>query len=205
MRRALTRREYGADMAGRVPGRAIGAVCVALAVLATSGCVGDTTRSEFDAIIAERSKGIPASLPGRAFDALEERLGVSSISLRSVDIDDQRAVLLVVRVPDTDDELDSYTYADGKLGDPNPMPTSIEDTLETDTFQPEQVPALDDVSILVERALEELDIADAAFEDFAVRRNPATGVELLVEAASERRSGQVRFDADGDVVEVTFD
>lgn len=188
-------------MAGRVPGRAIGGVLGALVLLACAGCVGDTSRGEFEAVIAERSKGVPASLPGRAVDAVEERLGVASLRLRSLDIDDRRKVLLVVQVPGTTDELDSYTYADGSLSSATPMPTSIEDTLETDTFVADQVPALQDVDGLVARALDELAFDEARFRQLSVRRG-ADGVELVVEAASARRAGQVEFDQDGTVVEV---
>jgi hypothetical protein len=181
---------------------------VALAVAPLAACIGSQTRQEFEDEIHARGGGLSQRLVAAAVDAVEERLHVDEVKLRSLRVDPGR-VTMEVQVPRSTEDLDSYGYGSsgmyggGGLSGPEPVARGFDEaSLEGQVFTLEDAGAghLDDS---VDTAVREADLPGGYATSATVVRLPGQpGPQTAVTVTNVRRTVTVMFAADGSLVEV---
>jgi len=178
----------------------VGAVVVAVAV-AVGGCVGATSRDEFDAEVIERGGGLVPALPLDAIATLEAELGTDDAAFEQITITPQaRVVSMTVQDPSRPSNLDDYVVREGDLSDPRPVQLSGGESLESALFSADDVPALGRLDELGATAARELGIDDGVVTSVVVSR-AGGDLRLLMSVESDRARGSAVFTPDGELVE----
>jgi hypothetical protein len=198
----------------------LGGLVALLAVAAACSAGGDTREGSNDLAPAEeRDPGGPEvqttgptlpQTPGNlltdpgaaqeAIDAITAELG--PIMVRSFDLYDHYAIF-DVQDPMIPENLDSYTYRDGELEDPEPIHVTNSDleALPSQLFSLTDV-QWDVVARLSVTAVTELGIENGVVNHIGVHRASDTGeVRLSLSVNGPRRSGSLEATADGTVLE----
>lgn len=136
-----------------------------------------------------------------AIDAITAELG--PIMVRSFDLYDRYAIF-EVQDPTVPENLDSYTFRDGELEDPDPIHVTNRDLEEL----PNRLFSLADVhwdvvAQLSQTAVAQLGIADGMVNHMGVDRasEPTHELRLSLSVNGPRRSGSLEATADGTVLE----
>jgi hypothetical protein len=179
-----------------------GLVLAVVSALVLTSCAGSISRGSFDAEVQARGGGLGSDLPLDALDALDDELE-GELALHSMAISPSLATI-EVRVPGTEDELDSYhygtsgLYGGGELSDPTPMAAATAGgPLGPTLFRPERI-AFDRLDEVVDEAIDEADLEDGYAQDILINRNPGERPTITVTVANERDHVSVTFSADGE-------
>ena len=181
---------------GRARRSSAWALTVATA-LAASGCIGATDRRDFEAEIERRGGGVTSELVADPLDRLRAEIGVNDPELLSLTVSPlTRTVVMEVRDPTRRRNVDRYVSRGGRLDDPEPVRISASDDLDARTFRPSDLPALDDLEGVADRAIEALEFGDAHVDSINVGVRNGAPV-LSVHVSSPRSVGTAVFDGDG--------
>lgn len=176
-------------------------VALGFAALALTGCIGRTSRSEFQGVIESRGGGATSDLTVDAFAQLRAELGVDDPELLRLAISpNDRRVTMDVRDPARPDFADTYRWTNGEIEEPDPLQVGADGVAEGSTFHISEVPALVQLEDLVDETFEALAIPGAYVVSITVN-GMVSPLEISVEVDSERMRGSATFDADGNLVE----
>lgn len=181
---------------------------VLLAAVPLAACIGSQTRDDFEEEMHARGGGLSQRLAVEAVDAVEERLHVDEVQLRSIGVGPGR-VTMEVQVPRTTEDLDTYgygtsgMYGGAGLSDPEPVARSFDEAaLEGQVFTLEEA-GVDHLDATVDAAVEEADLPGGYATAATVVRLPGQpGPQTSVTVTNVRRTVTVLFSADGTLVEV---
>ena len=143
---------------------------------------------------------LDAGVAQQVIDDITDELG--PVMVRSIDIYDQYAIF-DAQDPTIPENIDTYTYRDGKLEDPEPVHVTNRDLEEL----PMRVFLLSDVrwdlvAQLSQTAISQLGIEDAIVNHMGVDRTHDTlELRLSLSVTGPRRSGSLEATADGTVLE----
>jgi len=174
---------------------------VALAVVVAGGCVGSIDRDEFRAEIDARGGGTSTALVVGAVDAMSTELGVTDFQVAKVVVNSQ-SVLFDVRDPQQPDNVDTYVYTQGRLGDPTPVRrSSSDDPLEESVFGIGAVP-FDELDRILAEAYEATGVGPGATASVVVQKFGVFGDDFMffVNVSGERSDGSARFDSTGTLI-----
>ena len=171
------------------------------AVLALGGCIGAVDRHDFNRLVEQRGGGLVSALPQGGIAALRSRLGVSDFNVVSVSLtaSGQRADFYV-RQPGRPDREDSYSYAQGRLGAPNPVRLPA-GSADDDSFPISQATALGRVEEVVDAALAKTGFENARVTTVAVALADGD-IRVTAQVDSPRSAAAVLFDKTGAFVRV---
>lgn len=183
-----------------------------LAVLALTGCVGAVDRVDFDAEIRSRGGGVAVDWVQESLDAIAQEVGapnVATLQVITLTITPSSFVTVVqARRSDRPDFVDTVAALDGEVISVTPRQNADELPLDEITISAEDLP-LADIEVLVDDALAAFvaDIGDDAVSGDAfvtlIQVSVIDSVHVVdVSVESVRRTGVVRFDVDGSLVEV---
>jgi len=180
----------------------IAAWAMACAVLV--GCIGATDRSEFNAEVRARGGGLTTEWVDEALSLVADEVGAPSpdaLELLTMTIStSSRAVTVQARRGDRPDFVDTVTVVEGEVLAVQPMQDADELPLDELVIRVDELP-LADVDELGDRALAEFGEEEAFVDSIRISIfNSEHRIDVDVE--SERRTGRIRFDVDGNVVEV---
>jgi hypothetical protein len=179
-----------------------------LAVASFTGCIGSQTREQFEEEMHLRGGGLSQRLVADAVGAVEERLHVDEVKLRSLDVSPGR-VAMEIQVPQSAEDLDGYDYGTsgmyggGGLSGPEPVARSFEEAaLEAQVFTLGQAGA-DHLDDTVDAAVREADLPGGYATAANVVRLPGQPApQTSVTVTNVRRTVTVVFAPDGTVTEV---
>ena len=186
----------------------LGAAAALLAVGSFTACIGSQTREEFEEEMHLRGGGLSQRLVDDAVGAVEERLHVDELKLRSLDVSPGR-VAMEIQVPQSTEDLDSYgygtsgMYGGGGLSGPEPVARSFDEAaLEAQVFTLEQA-GVDHLDDTVDAAVDEADLPGGyATAADVVRLAGQPQPQTSVTVTNVRRTVTVVFAPDGTVTEV---
>jgi hypothetical protein len=142
----------------------------------------------------------PGAAPA-AIDEITAELG--PVNVRSFDLYDRYAIF-EVQDPNIPENLDTYTYRDGKLEEPEPIHVKNRDLEEL----PQRVFVLSDIRWelvpgLAQTAITQLGIEDGVVNHMGVDRtyDETRQLRLSLSVSGPRRSGYLDATADGTVIE----
>lgn len=183
-------------------------VTTGLAVVLLAGCIGATSRADFDEEIRGRGGGLSAAFVTDALDVVAAEVGATSwqelrvLSLRAQP--GNRAVTVVVRRVDRPEFVDTVTVRDGELLASVPLQDADELPLD-DLVIPLDSVALDRMAEIRAEALavfaDEYGDDDGFVESVTLTR-AGSDVALSVDVESARRTATVVFTADGSLREI---
>lgn len=178
---------------------------VALAALGVlAGCVGVTSRSEFDEEVRARGGGLSAEFVADSLAVVAHAADsptVADTELLRLSIDPgSRSVSAQVRNAAQPDFVDSVNVSDGELVSTAPLQDTDELPLDELTFRSGEV-ALDEIESMTDQALAEFGQPDGYVDRVSVG---LVAGELVIELdlSSARRTGTATFDADGTLIAV---
>lgn len=174
---------------------AVWIVGAALTAATLSGCVGAVDRADFEQEMRERGGGMTTSLIDDGFRQLTGHYQVNSLAVTSIDISPDTTMGVTVRAPHKPDQLDRFTFDGARLGDPSPVMVSVIDDLDARSFTLDEVPALRNVEMLVDDALERSKLEDGEVTGISVSRTESIHAAVMVE--SPRSRVLVVFDPSG--------
>jgi hypothetical protein len=172
--------------------------------VALTGCIGATDRSEFDAEVRARGGGLTTEWIDEALALVADEVGAPSAGelevLTLTITTSSRAVSVQARRGDRPDFVDTVTVVEGEILAVQPMQDADELPLDDLALRVDELP-LSDIEALGDRALAEFGEPEAFVDSIRVS---IFGGEhrIVVDVESERRTGRIRFDVDGNVVEV---
>jgi hypothetical protein len=179
-----------------------------LLVASLGACVGSVSHTSFDDEVHARGGGLSQQQVLDGITAIEHRLGVHRLELRSINVQ-PATVDYEVEVPGSIEDLDAYVYGTSGgyggrgLRGPSPVPrSSSEPSLEAQVFTADQagVAGLDDI---VDAARHEADLPGGyAVSATLMRREGASGPLTSVQVTNVRRTVTVTFSAAGKVLGV---
>lgn len=169
------------------------------AAVALTAC-GGISRAELDEEVQSRGGGLGSTLPLEALDAIEAESGAPVI-LRSLTMT-LNSVTVDALVPDTDDELDSWSYSSGgSLRGPNPVsgaPPAEE--LRRQLIDPDTI-VLEDLDDLIDEAIAEADLAGGYAQNVHIIRSTPDRIVISVTVTNPRNTVRVAFRGNGDLIE----
>lgn len=176
---------------------------VAAGVVLT-GCIGATDRSEFDAEVRARGGGLTAEWIDEALSLVADEVGAPSagaLELLTMTITtSSRAVTVQARRGDRPDFVDTVTVVESEVLAVQPMQDADDLPLDQLAIRIDELP-LDDIEGLGDRALAEFGEDEAFVESIRISIVDSEH-RIVVDVESERRTGRVLFDVDGEIMEV---
>lgn len=179
---------------------------IAIVVLTalTTGCIGETSRSTFEAEVQARGGGIADSFIEESLTALSEAAGtnhVEDIEVLSLSFNPgSRTVSASVVTSGQPDLVDRVTIGQGKVISVKPVQDVDIDDITDNTIRLGDVP-LDRIEELVDSALHEFSAA-GAFVDQVTITATSDGPTIRIGLDSEREAATATFDASGTLLEI---
>lgn len=185
--------------------RLVIAALAASAAIAASGCVGATDRADFDREVQRRGGGVSADWLSDSLDALAAEVGADTaddVVVMSINATPStRSVIAVTRRSDRPDFVDTVSIRDRAVATTAALPDADRLPLDDLTVRVGALP-LERVEELADQALQAFD-ADGAYVDRIVVAVSERTPTITLRLSSERTTGEVVFDANGELVEVT--
>lgn len=169
------------------------------AAMVLSGCLGASSRADFERMVQERGGGVSAATLDVMLADIRARTGSDDPSIRFGRINfGVNTAVFEVRSPARPNELDAYTYRNEQFVSVEPVRLTRDDDLDVETIPLSSLRL--DVEALSDRALAEFDSTGGYVTGLSIIVFiPPGGIRVDVE--SPRSSGTAIFGPDGTFLE----